>query len=146
MKRICFYLIFLCLSVTAFTQTRGQHILPPKTVSANFNSYYPSADEVYWNSARNGYVASFLQKGYWMKALFTDEGEWLFTDVDVPQADFPKPALAHFNSRYKSYRITNASYHDALSGRYYRLMVRGNAGNLELRYDDNGNFIKAINK
>ena len=53
-------------------------------------------DEVYWQSARDGYIASFLQKGYWMKALFTNKGEWLFTDVDVPHSDFPKPVIAHF--------------------------------------------------
>ncbi|MDW3645592.1 MAG: PepSY-like domain-containing protein [Bacteroidia bacterium] len=146
MKRIAFILLVFFLAQSAHSQiTRGSSV-PPNFIQQQFQRNFPDAEEVRWNSPRYGFSASFFQRGYAMTAFFSEEGDWMSTRISIPESQVPSDAMRHYRDNYPGFRITETVFHDATGDSYYCIFVIGRSSERELHYDDNGNFIRAVNK
>lgn len=135
------------LTQSSFSQVSRGNDSPPPGLIKEFKKSFPDADAVHWNIGRRGYSASFFQNGYSMKAYFSEEGEWQSTMINIPRSQVPKDAIYHYEDNYPRYRITDTAYHDEFGNSYYCLFVNSSSNNRkELHYDDDGNFIRVVNR
>lgn len=80
--------------------------LPTAAVQAAFQSKYPSASAVEWESAGVFQEAEFNLGNTEYEAWFTKEGVWLQTDYSLPYANLPTAVTAVIDARLNYPSIT----------------------------------------
>ena len=140
--RILLTAILLCgLSWSLFGQSRGHEA--PIDVQERFHKDFSDANSADWEMLPGKrYVAKFILNGYKMRATYSQVGIWLYTDIDVKEADIPADAMAHYQGTYGNSPITATGFHDEPGESYYFIEIFRNGAKRKLRYDEEGGFIR----
>ncbi len=81
---------------------------------------FPNAKEVKWDKEKkNEYEASFVVDGKKGSANFSGTGEWLETEMAIPQSAAPKAVIDGFNKAHAGAAITEVYQITSKEGKHY---------------------------
>ena len=85
-----------------------------------FQTKFPSAKEVKWEmESKDDYEASFVMDGKKGSANFSGKGEWMETEMGIPQANTPKAIIDGFNKAFAGATITEVYKIESKVGKNY---------------------------
>jgi len=85
-----------------------------------------------------GYEAVFVQDGLEYEAEYSSTGEWLETEYEVQEFQFPQAVLRAVRQQYPNYVITKYEIELTPLGTFYEVEVEGNGQEIELYFDEQG--------
>ncbi|MBE9101824.1 PepSY-like domain-containing protein [Vacuolonema iberomarrocanum] len=109
----------------------------PDAVTQAFNSAYPNVSPQ-WEQMPYGYEAVFIQDGQEYEAEYSSTGEWLETEYEVEEFQFPQVVLQAVRQQYPNYAITKYEIELTPLGTFYEVEVEGNGQEVELYFDAQG--------
>lgn len=135
---------FVCLlTSTAFSQDRPRGVMIPEEILEGFENDFPEAGPEKWQKlSQSLFVAKFRLKGFVQHAHYAEDGEWLYTDIEITEEYIPEPAMAHYQATYSQYGIVGTGLHDARGNSYYFIEIFRGGVKRKLKYDEEGNFIQ----
>lgn len=92
------------------------------------------------------YFVYFFRNNYRMRAEYDRRMVWQMTYIFVPFERLPLPAQRHLEQNYGDFRRTSIRYQDAPEDSYYKVDVKKGNLHYQLRYNDDGIFMKAIKR
>ncbi|MEI6263855.1 MAG: PepSY-like domain-containing protein [Sphingobacteriia bacterium] len=117
MKRI-FIILFVCIGLLATTNAQKNKVTP--AAEKAFTQKFPNAKEVKWEKeGKDEYEASFLMDGKKGSANFSSTGEWMETEMAIPQANAPKAVLDGFNKSFMGATIKEVYKIESKAGKNY---------------------------
>jgi hypothetical protein len=117
MKRI-FIVLFLCIGLYASTNAQKNKVTP--AAEKAFNQKFPNAKEVKWDmEGKDEYEASFVMDGKKGSANFSGKGDWMETEMAIPQANAPKVVLDGFNKAFPGATIKEIYKIESKGGKNY---------------------------
>jgi len=85
-----------------------------------FQTKFPTAKEVIWEmESKNNYEASFVMDGKKGSANFSGKGEWMETEMAIPQANTPKAVMEGFNKAFAGAAIKEVYKIESKEGKNY---------------------------
>ena len=97
MKKYFIISILMFSQIISFAQKSKVTIEAQKAFQTNF----PTAKEVKWEmESKDDYEASFVMDGKKGSANFSGKGEWMETEMAIPQANTPKSVMDGFNKAF----------------------------------------------
>ena len=117
MKRI-FIILFLCIGI--LTTTNAQKNKVTQATEKAFAQKFPTAKEVKWEmESKDDYEASFVMDGKKGSANFSGKGEWMETEMGIPQANTPKAVMDGFNKAFAGATIKEVYKIESKEGKNY---------------------------
>jgi hypothetical protein len=126
----------LCLG-TASCDRSGSDALVPDAVLQAFNTTYPDVSPQ-WELMPYGYEAVFVQDGLEYEVEYSSAGEWLETEYEVQELQFPQAVLQTVRQQYPNYTITKYEVELTPLGTFYEVEVEGNGQEIELYFNEQG--------
>ncbi|TRZ76932.1 MAG: hypothetical protein D4R94_03865 [Chitinophagaceae bacterium] len=85
-----------------------------------FQTKFPTAKEVKWEmESKNDYEDSFVMDGKKGSANFSGKGEWMETEMAIPQANTPKAVMDGFNKAFAGATIKEVYKIESKEGKNY---------------------------
>ncbi|MDX2246089.1 MAG: hypothetical protein SF052_04905 [Bacteroidia bacterium] len=122
-------------------QTRGVYA-PPNTLMQVFEDHFPDAENISWKKDASGYEVVFFNHKLKMIARYAISEIWEHTDIEVPVDMMPAQTMDHFRKNFPGATQVKTGYHDSPEARYYKIDMVIDGKRRQLRYDDNGDFIR----
>ena len=117
MKRI-FIILFLCIGI--LTTTNAQKNKVTQATEKAFAQKFPTAKEVKWEmESKDDYEASFVMDGKKGSANFSGKGDWMETEMGIPQANTPKAVMDGFNKAFAGATIKEVYKIESKEGKNY---------------------------
>jgi outer membrane lipoprotein-sorting protein len=117
MKRI-FIILFLCIGILATTNAQKNKVT--QAAEKAFAQKFPTAKEVKWEmESKDDYEASFVMDGKKGSANFSGKGEWMETEMGIPQANTPKVVMDGFNKAFAGASIKEVYKIESKEGKNY---------------------------
>lgn len=108
----------LCLGLG--TAVFAQKNKTPEAAQKAFQQKFPNAKEVKWGKeGKDEYEAEFVQEGKKGSANFSATGEWLETEMAIPQTSAPKAVIDGFNKAYAGAAIKEVFKIESKAGKNY---------------------------
>lgn len=123
---------------------------PDQTITKAFDTIYPNAGRVEWET-KNGYeVADFRFEGNETEAWFDNTGKWLMTKTEINYGQLPEPVRTSLEqSEYSGWKRSDIDKVERLVGSTTTTVyvIEVEQGNLEidLYYTADGVLIKTVN-
>lgn len=133
----CWIAIIFAIPVLA----QDRDFRPPRDVVDRFQLDYPDALEVRWQIHSESYRVLFKDRNLNKNAIYTDKGEWLYTDMEVPLDLVPAKIMDHYRANYGRYPLVRADFHDEVGNNFFKLEINRQGYGRWLKYDADGNFI-----
>lgn len=115
----------------------GSEASVPDVVLQAFNATYPDISAE-WEQMPYGYEAVFVQEGQAYEVEYSSTGEWLETEYEVQELQFPQAVLQAVRQQYPNYAITKYEIELTPLGTFYEVEVEGNGQEIELYFDEQG--------
>ncbi len=113
-------LFVVLLAAVSIGGLHSQGTKKPAALTKAFPAKFPNAKEVKWDKeSKNEYEASFVQDGKKGSANFSTAGEWLETEMAIPQNAAPKAVIDGFNKAYAGAAITEVYKIESKTGKNY---------------------------
>lgn len=117
MKHI-FMILFLCIGLIATTYAQKNKVTP--AAEKAFTQKFPTAIEVKWDKeGKDEYEASFVMDGKKGSVNFSGKGDWMETEMAIPQSKAPKYVLDGFNKAFAGATIKEVYKIDSKDGKNY---------------------------
>ncbi|QSJ16871.1 PepSY-like domain-containing protein [Nostoc sp. UHCC 0702] len=110
----------------------------PQTVQSAFLKKYPGVLPD-WEPQAYGYEAVFIDKGIEYEAEFSQDGQWLETEYEVLETQFPLIVLEQIRQKYPDYVITKREIELTPQGTFYEVEVERGDEEIELYFDERAN-------
>ena len=127
----------MLLSVLLFVSSTDilaqQAVTPPSRANVRFNAKYPQqAGNARWQQTKDGYTATFTEKGRKTQSRYTADGQWVESQVQLLEADWQPPTREYINQNHKACWITakNKKKLDEFINSKYRYIARDKDGKL----------------
>lgn len=137
MKSI-FMVIFVCVSVLFNANAQKMQVTP--AAEKSFTQKFPNAKEVKWEKeGKDEYEASFVIDGKKGSANFSGKGEWMETEMAIPQANAPRSVLDGFNKSFSGATIKEVYKIESKDGKnYYEIEYSLKGKSKEAKVDPTG--------
>ena len=142
MKLTLALLFPLLLCTTVLAQTPRGAVEFPNLITQSFYSDFPDAQNIHQRKVGSLYAFRFVLNGFTQEAHYSGTGTWSFTEISVPENRMPPRSIEHCRSQYPGASILRTGYHDEEDNRFYHIEISLNGSTRQLRYDDDGNFIR----
>lgn len=120
----------------------------PEVVLTTFQSLYPDATDVSWDTYEDEYIASFENDGMFSEATFSAKGKQLETTTSLNESQLPESIQNYINENYAE----EIEYYDSMSliekpgfVRYY-VTLTTESNTVSLTFDGDGNLLKEDNE
>jgi hypothetical protein len=110
----------------------------PAVVQQAFLARYPNTQTT-WESQPYGYEAVFVKDGIEYEGEFSGEGQWLETEYEVSEMQFPLTVKEQVYRNYPDYAITKYEIELTPSGTFYEVEVERGDVEIELYFNDQAN-------
>jgi len=113
---------YFIISIIMFSQiiTNAQKIKVTNEAQKAFQTKFPTAKEVKWEmESKNDYEASFVMDGKKGSANFSGKGEWMETEMAIPQLNTPKAVMDGFNKAFAGATIKEVYKIESKEGKNY---------------------------
>lgn len=127
MKKILFALLFIS-SLSGYSQ------MVSESFEEDLQRRHPKATAVTWLSGEEHYIAEFQEGDRSMKAFYTQDGQWVKTQMEINIEDIPEKVKANVGPEYKIIGAEKVVSSQSPLGNYLL--------QLEVAYDKAGNIIK----
>ncbi len=125
----------MCSSVL-IAQKKGT----PTAVQSSFAKQYPSVTKVKWEKENGNYEAGFKENGVEKSVLLNSKGEILEKESSIMVTELSKKISDYVAKKYPNKKIKGgAKIIDAKNNVTYEAEIK----DLDLLFDEKGNFIKA---
>lgn len=143
-RKHLYLLMFLFLSITAFSQKQKPDTIPAE-VTNGFQKEYPEAKLKEWTFKGDQYIANAKIDGQNAQAFFSKTGAWIETVYSVNEEEMPGRINNYLKANYPSAVIVSALYKENKSnGAFYFIQVKNNKSSqqidADLFFDVSGNF------
>ena len=130
------------LGFTAFTSVYAQTEVP-EAVQATFDEMFPDAEEVFWMSEGDEYVANFYHDEHSLEASILTSGEWVQTTTYLELEELPKEALGFINKEFGTleeyYTITKVQTPELM---FFTADFEVKGKSVYLKFDNTGKLLK----
>lgn len=114
----CIFIAMVCM--VNFVTVSAQKTQVPMAAEKAFRQKFPEARNVIWDKeSKNEYEASFLLNGKKGSANFSASGNWLETEIAVPQAAAPQKVLEGFGKKFPGAKVNEVFQIYSASGKDY---------------------------
>jgi len=125
MKKTILVILCLCLTALLFAQKTK----PTAAAAKAFRQKFPDAKTVTWGKeGKNAYEATFILDGRKGSANFYGTGEWMETEMSIPQSAAPTAVVDQFMKSFPGATITEV----------YRIETNKRKDNYEIEYNLKG--------
>jgi len=140
MKRI-FMMLMLCIGLISITNAQKNKVTP--AAEKAFTQKFPNAKEVKWEKeGKDEYEASFVMDGKKGSANFSGKGDWMETEMAIPQAKVPKSVLDGFNKAFAGATIKDVYKIESKEGKnYFEIEYILKGKNKEAKLDASGKIM-----
>ena len=107
----------------------------PQTVQSAFLTRYPGVSPR-WEPQPYGYEAVFTKDRIEYEAEFSQDGQWLETEYEVLETQFPMIVLEQIRQKYPDYAITKREIELTPQGTFYEVEVQRGDEEIELYFDE----------
>ncbi len=115
----------------------------PDAVKKSFAAKFPDVKKVKWEKEDNNWEAGFKKDKKEYSALFSESGQWLETEVEIPVHELPQAVKDAVYKRYPNVVITEAAIIEKADGKkVYEAEIKHNGKKADLILDEKGNFLK----
>ncbi|MEG1543476.1 MAG: PepSY-like domain-containing protein [Tannerellaceae bacterium] len=141
--------VLLACSMSLFANCKGddRHLYQPtQVVLKTFESRYPSAERVTWETKQNYQVAEFYTGANKSEAWFDGSGVWVMTETDISFKALPSAVKTSFNaSAYATWKVDDVDQLERMSAAtIYIIETELGEKEADLRYSETGLLIKVI--
>jgi hypothetical protein len=112
-----------------------QTVEVPQTIHSAFLTKYPGVSPR-WESQPYGYEAVFTNNRIEYEAEFSQDGQWLETEYEVLETQFPMIVLERVRQKYPDYAITKREIELTPQGTFYEVEVERGDQEIELYFDE----------
>jgi len=117
MKNI-FIIVFACIGL--FTNANAQKNKVTPAAEKAFMQKFPTAKEVKWEmEEKDNYEATFLMDGKKGSTNFSGKGEWMETEMAIPQANTPAIVMEGFKKAFAGATIKEVYKIESKEGKNY---------------------------
>jgi hypothetical protein len=113
---------YFIMSIIMFSQiiTHAQKNKVTREAQNAFQTKFPAAKEVKWEmESKDNYEATFVLDGKKGATNFTGKGEWMETEMAIPQANTPKVVMDGFNKAFAGATIKEVFKIETKEGKNY---------------------------
>jgi hypothetical protein len=116
----------------------------PKAVVTSFQTHFKEAKAKSWDKEKDGrYEAEFDWNKVETSATFSAGGKLLETEQEIKVSQLPKTVTDYVTKNYSGHKIAEAAkIKDATGKMTYEAEVKKDKEEIDLLFDDKGNFIK----
>jgi len=124
----------------------SQKVVVPDKVTTAFKTQFTGAAKVKWSKESDKeFEAEFHLAGIEMSANFTEDGQWVETETEIPKKDLPAAVTDTLNAKYPGFRIEEAAWTEtAGGGSFYELNIEKKREELILHIDRQGQVLKSV--
>ena len=147
MKTNLSFLGLLVCSLIAFSSCKDDdNYVPEALIVKAFNTQYPNATRVEWETKAGYKVADFILNAKECEAWFDIDGTWVLTETDILFNELPAVVRESFSAgTYGTWRVDDVDKLERPDAEtVYVIEVEG-AGEVDLYYAEDGTLIKAVN-
>lgn len=117
----------------------------PLVVRNTFNAKYANR-QAQWEKQPYGYEAVFVENGLEHEAEFSENGQWLETEVEVPEQQFSQRVLERVRREHPNYVITKREIEQTPNGTFYEVEIEQGDQEYELYFDAQVNPVRNANE
>jgi hypothetical protein len=140
MKKLTFLIITIIFSCLLQAQKLDASKVPD-AVKKSFNNKYPGVENITWEKENGQYEASYKKDGQSRSAMFSPDGTFTESEIDIKVGDLPDAAAAYLRDHYKGMEIKEASKITRANGEInYEAAIKGK----DVIFDDKGKFLKTV--
>ena len=116
----------------------------PKAVVTSFQTHFKEAKAKSWDKEKDGsYEAEFDWNKVETSATFSADGKLQETEQEIKVSELPKTVTDYVAKNYAGHKIAEAAkITDAAGKMMYEAEVKKDKEEMDLLFDDKGNFIK----
>ena len=140
MKKIIFTLVLIIGASCAYSQNIPEESVP-SPVKDNLYANY-KANNVTWELENEVYEAEYLENGMEKSIHLNATGDIIAVETHIDPHNLPEGSLTYINDNYPGSSINEAEYIEIHSGNFYGVELTHNGTNIELLFDERGNFMQ----
>lgn len=106
---------------------------------------FSNVRDIEWEFENDIWEADFKQNNIKYSTVFDKQGNWIETEHEINSIDLPQGIQDSIKTKYQEYRIKEVEYIESLSGIFYEIELKQGHKEIEVTYDELGNFIKKEN-
>lgn len=146
MKVKVFFTALVCSMVGMSACSDDDNYVPENVVNNSFESKYPGAQRVEWETKQGYKVVDFYFQAAETEAWFQEDGTWVFTETDVLFENLPDAVKTSFNAtQYASWRVDDVDKLERPEAEVvYVIEVEKGKEEYDLYYAADGTLIKEI--
>ena len=141
------FIAFVC-STLVFSACKNDddEFTPNNNIEQEFNTRYPTAKDVSWETKHGYIVAKFRQSTEYSEAWFTENALWIMTESDIRFPSLPQAVQDSYNSGYYAdWTIEEVTRLERIDTKMlYIIEVDRDPYTLDLQYSASGILINAI--
>jgi len=135
-------LITMILAVFSFSAC-GQKTNVPAKIKTAFDQKFPTAKKVKWEKENEKeWEAEFKMEGKDYSANFDANGNWLETEYEIEENEFPAAVQQTLDKEFSGYEIEEAECSEKANGKFYEFSIEKGETELEVLIAPDGTVIK----
>lgn len=137
---------FVCTMLGLSSCDNDDNYVPEDVVVKAFNSKYPEAARVEWETKAGYKVADFYLGNYDTEAWFDTQGNWIYTETDIVYNDLPDVVKNSFSAgEYASWRVDDVDKLERPNTEtVYIIEVEQGKQEFDLYYSEDGTLVKVV--
>lgn len=136
----------VCTMLGLSSCDNDDNFVPEDVVVKAFNSKYPEATRVEWETKGSYKVVDFYLGNYDTEAWFDTQGNWISTETDIVYNELPDVVRNNFSaSEYGSWRVDDVDKLERPNTEtVYIIEVEQGNQDVDLYYSEDGTLVKVV--
>ena len=144
MKKLLSLIALIFLMSNLFAQKLDEKSVPADAVK-NFNTKYTQATLVKWEKEGTLFKAVFTQNELKTKAFYTETGQWVSSEWEIPAIYAPKAITEYITANLVKFKIKELTIVEedksTVPGKYYKAEVTDKKVTKTLKFNLKGEII-----
>ena len=137
MKKVLVFVGILALGISVYAHDTKEKNIPP-AVEAKFSEMYPNVKDAKWEKENGIYEAEFGSRETETAVLFSPNGKYIQTEVEVSVSTLPKGASDYAAKKLSGKKIAEATKITDAKG---LIRYEAEIGDADYLFDENGKFL-----